>query len=90
MNTFARWTAFTLAIAVTAVAGSCLLLVMSRLYGELQSPAFIFGALVAFCACVTLAAIAYAAKLEEDQAAIEEAEAARLKDLMGSEGEPES
>lgn len=90
MSTFARWTAFAVGVAVAAIAGSCLLLVLSRLYGALQSPAFVFGALVAFCACVTLAAIAYAAKLEEEQVAIEEAEAARLEDLMESEGEPES
>lgn len=68
MRNFVRWAVFTLATALVGLAIAFGLLFLGRIYGSMQSSAFIFAALVIYSACVTIAAINYASKLEDERA----------------------
>lgn len=64
MTNFLRWLAFGIAALLIAFIVIFATLFLSRLYGELSSPAFLLLVLVTYSASVALAAINYATKLE--------------------------
>lgn len=65
MRNAVRWTIFTLATAIVGLGTAFGLMVLGRLYGGLQAPAFVLTTLLLYCIGVTLAAISYAAKLQD-------------------------
>jgi hypothetical protein len=67
MKNFARWTMFTVATTLVWLVGGFLYLVLSRLYAGLQLPTLMLFALVVLGAATALAAINFAAKLDEEQ-----------------------
>lgn len=74
MKNIARWTVFTVATTVLWLAGGFCYLVLSRLYAGLQTPTIMLTAMFVMASASAIAAITYAAKLDER----EEAEAAAL------------
>lgn len=87
MQNFVRWAIFTVVTALVGLAIAFALLFLGRLYASMQSAAFVFAVLVAYSICVTIAAINYASKLEDERA--QEAEiggALRLPSRRGKRG----
>lgn len=68
MRNVIRWAGFTAGTALVGLAIAFGLLFLGRLYGAMQSPAFVFGVLVVYSSCVAIAAINYASKLEDERA----------------------
>lgn len=61
-----RWTVFTLMVAGAAIGVFVMLHVLARHYGGLESPATLFAALIFFSIATSIAAIAFASKLENE------------------------
>lgn len=77
MRNIARWTVFTAVTTLAWLVGGFIYLVLSRLYAALQLPSAMLFALVAMATVSALAAISYAAKLDDEVNPEEAATAAR-------------
>ncbi|WP_020179056.1 hypothetical protein [Methylopila sp. M107] len=73
MKNFFRWTGFTLGVALVGVTLAFGLLFVGRLYAGLQHTAVVFSLMTLYSIGVTIAAINFASKLEDE--AKEEADA---------------
>lgn len=78
MEITVRWTIFAGAVAIMWTTTGFAYLVLSRLYGSMQTTAVMFSALVVMSFVTALAAIAYAARLDEKADADAAPLAARL------------
>ena len=67
MRNLARWIVFAAATTLIWLVGGFGYLVLSRLYAALQIPTMMMFALFAASAATALAAISYAARLDEEQ-----------------------
>lgn len=68
MKNLVRWIAFATGTTLVGLVIAFLVVFLSRLYGELQSPAFLLVVLVLYSGGVALAAINYATRLDSEEA----------------------
>ena len=68
MKNLVRWIAFATGAVLIGLVTAFLCVFLSRLYAELQSPAFLLVVLMLYSGGVALTAISYATRLDSEEA----------------------